>query len=113
MLQPSELLAVFGPVSAIWRWHCECICHRPMPGKDEPGKTEARYANHFEIAFSQFEFLLDFGQSYGEEQPIQPHTRVVTGPAYVAMLLGLLQKSVDNYQSEYGAIQAAKRIGDD
>ncbi len=81
-----------------------------MSDDDQDGNLVARYANQFQIGFSEFEFLLEFGQAYGDELEIHSHTRVVITPAYVMLLVELLRESVENYRNEYGAITPAKRI---
>ena len=64
----------------------------------------ARYANSFSVGHSNFEFILDFGQSQeGNREPLV-HTRIVTGPAYAKALSMLLIESLERYESEFGPI---------
>lgn len=65
----------------------------------------AAYANHFEVGFNAFEFLLDFGQDYGGA-PDSPErlARVVTAPAYAKVFSRLLARSVGDWEAAYGAL---------
>ena len=71
----------------------------------EPGSAvpEARYANYFEIGHNAFEFLLDFGQAYGEVSPML-HTRIISGPAYAKVLSGMLAESIGRFEQTFGPI---------
>jgi hypothetical protein len=70
---------------------------------DDVSPIEGRYANNFEIGHNAFEFVLDFSQFYGEKK-VEVHTRIITGPIYAKALLKTLEKSIDSYEQEYGAI---------
>jgi hypothetical protein len=63
-----------------------------------------QYANHFEVGHNAAEFVLDFGQLYGDAPAARVHTRIITSPTYAADLLTLLQKSLDEYCQAYGPI---------
>jgi len=67
-------------------------------------RPRARYANHFEIGHNAFEFLLDFGEGYAENNKARLHTRIVTAPTYANVLLELLRGSIDHYQRTFGRI---------
>ena len=62
-----------------------------------------RYANFLKVGYTEHEFLLDFGQSFGQEEP-QLHTRIVTTPAYAKALSRTLHESVEQYEARYGPI---------
>src|SRR5260370_39828764 len=64
----------------------------------------AAYANHFEIAYNQLEFLLDFAQVYQDSGPPKPFARIATSPTYVLALLHLLMESIQRYELSYGRI---------
>ena len=69
----------------------------------EGGKqAEARYANYFKVGYTAFEFILEFGQFYSGESEPDPHTRIVTSPAYASSLLILLQDSLTRYETTFG-----------
>ena len=55
---------------------------------------EGRSANHFEMAFTESEFLLDFGQSYGEEGSPLIHTRIIMSPRSAKALSLMLQDAL-------------------
>ncbi len=74
-------------------------------------KIEGRYANCFQIGQNEFEFLIDFGQSYNENGEENFHTRIVCNPFYANVLLELLQKSVRRYEGDYGAITEGMKEG--
>jgi hypothetical protein len=65
---------------------------------------EGWYANYFQIGHNAFEFLLDFGQSYLEAEPVWFHTRIVTSPTYAKTLLMTLRASIDRYEQSFGTI---------
>ncbi len=67
-------------------------------------KIEARYANCFQIGQNEYEFLIDFGQSYAECRQEYFHTRIICNPFYANVLLKLLQKSIKRYKENFGPI---------
>lgn len=67
----------------------------------------ATYANQFEVGYNAFEFLLDFSQDYADapgEAGAPAHTRIVTAPAYAKVFLDLLDRSIGDYEAQFGAI---------
>ena len=74
----------------------------PAPkGAPEP----AAYANHFEVGYNAFEFLLDFAQDYDSPDGLaMAHTRIVTAPAYAKVFKGLLDRSIGGYEATFGPI---------
>ena len=65
----------------------------------------AAYANHFEVGYNAFEFLLDFAQDYyGPEGMAVAHTRIVTAPAYAKVFRSLLDRSIVEYEAAFGPI---------
>jgi len=66
--------------------------------------VEGRSSNHFELAFTESEFLLDFGQSYDEKQESLIHTRVIVTPLAAKTLLAMLGELVDQYEQKVGPI---------
>ncbi|MCF6149436.1 MAG: DUF3467 domain-containing protein [Candidatus Kuenenia sp.] len=71
--------------------------------KNKP--SEGQYANCFQIGQNEFEFVLDFGQSYDENGKENYHTRIICNPYYVSILLKLLQSSVKKHEEMYGQIE--------
>lgn len=65
---------------------------------------EGRYANYFLVGYNAFEFVLDFGQHYAEDERVQLHTRIVTGPVYAKALLHFLQECLDKYELDFSVI---------
>jgi hypothetical protein len=57
---------------------------------------EGRASNHFEMAFTESEFLLDFGQAYGESGEPLIHTRIImtrrSARALSLMLIEILER---------------------
>jgi hypothetical protein len=79
------------------------------PLDDEPvvwqsSGLQGRYANCFRVGHNAFEFVIDFGQATTNHQLAEVHTRIILNPAYSRTLLGLLVRSVDQYEQEHGAI---------
>ena len=66
-----------------------------------PKAPVARYANHFAVSFSQWEFIIDFGQSYSEDGKTELLTRIITRPAYAKDLLEILRESLTRYATCY------------
>ncbi len=76
-------------------------------GENYPGgaaNLEGRYVNYFEIGHNAFEFLLDFGQCFGEDPEASLHTRIVTSPVYAKRLMGVLQQALCQYEASYGRL---------
>jgi len=69
------------------------------------GRIEGKYANYFEIGHNAFEFLLDFGQMYSDGVQQKIHTRIVTGPSYAKELLQVLERSIEQYEQQFGLIK--------
>ncbi|WP_140628250.1 DUF3467 domain-containing protein [Methylibium rhizosphaerae] len=70
----------------------------------------ASYANQFEVGFNAFEFLFDFAQDYADgNSGAATHTRIVTAPAYAKVFLDLLDRSIGNYEAQFGAITTPAR----
>lgn len=68
----------------------------------------AAYANHFEVGFNAFEFLLDFAQAYeSDEGLVVAHSRIVTAPAYAKVFRELLDRSIAEYEAAFGTIMPA------
>lgn len=79
----------------------------PRESTPDPGAPEGRYANFFKIGHTSCEFLLEFGQLFpeGSEPAPRLHARIVTGPPYAKALLRTLQRSVQQFEAEFGPIQ--------
>ena len=67
-------------------------------------KLEGKYANYFNVGHNAFEFVLDFGQFYPENEGAELYTRIITNPCYAKELLQTLQESIELYENLYGAI---------
>ena len=69
-------------------------------------QMEARCANHFEVVFTDSEFLLNFGQLFdGETEPLI-HTKVVVTPRSARTLGSMLESLIECYEAMFGAIEA-------
>jgi hypothetical protein len=71
------------------------------------GKTlpvEGHSSNHFELAFTNSEFLIDFGQAYGESSETLIHTRIIMAPQSAKILSNMLQNLVEQYEKTIGPI---------
>jgi hypothetical protein len=73
-------------------------------------KLQGKYANYFEVGHNAFEFLLDFGQIYPEEdsEHMKFHTRIIINPTYAKDLLEILRKSIKEYESNLEYIHGIK-----
>ena len=65
---------------------------------------KGKYANYFEVGHNAFEFLLDFGQFYAEEDEAELHTRIVTSPVYAKALAEVLNDAIRQYEASHGQI---------
>jgi hypothetical protein len=75
------------------------------------GRLEGRYANYFKVGHNAFEFVLDLGQYYPENETEYFHTRIITGPIYAKSLLNILRESILEYERTYGSIPQADEGG--
>jgi hypothetical protein len=65
---------------------------------------EGRSANHFELAFTKYEFLLDFGQAYNTSEGTVLHTRIIMVPSSAKALLRMLEQLIARYELEINVI---------
>ena len=76
-----------------------------MPRREKAAPEPAAYANHFEVGFNAFEFLLDFAQDYDSDDSMTlVHTRIVTAPAYAKVFRELLDRTIVEYEAAFGPI---------
>jgi hypothetical protein len=68
---------------------------------------EAKYANYFQIGQNAVEFVLEFGQLYGDETAPLLHTRIITSPSYAKNLLTLLQHALAEHEGQFGPVRDA------
>ena len=68
-------------------------------------KIEGKYANYFMVGHNAFEFVIDFGQYYSENEEAEPCTRIVTSPCYAKELLETLRESIERYEKVFGDIK--------
>jgi len=73
-------------------------------GEEEKLAVEGRSSNHFELAYTEYEFLIDFGQAYGESGEALVHTRIIMTPRSAKTLLQMLQEMVAKYESTIGPV---------
>lgn len=69
---------------------------------------EGRSSNHFELAFTESEFLLDFGQSYDDQQEALIHTRIILTPLSAKTLFAMLRDLLQQYENKIGSIRERK-----
>ena len=72
------------------------------------GSLEGRAANHFEVAFTQFDFLIDFGQEYENSGPPILHTRIILTPHAAETLTSMLTELIAEYHRTIGTIAERK-----
>ena len=70
----------------------------------ENNKLEGQYANYFKVGHNAFEFVIDFGQYYPENDQAELYTRIITSPAYAKYLLETLQESIERYEKSFKAV---------
>jgi hypothetical protein len=67
-------------------------------------QVEGRSSNHFELAFTESEFLIDFGQAYGESGEALAHTRIIMTPRSAKTLLRMLNELMHTYETTIGPV---------
>ena len=70
---------------------------------------EGRYANYFELGFTAFEFLFDFGQFDQDTESAIRHTRIIANPTSARVFLKMLADVVAEYEAKVGPIGEAQR----
>ena len=68
-------------------------------------ELEGRYADRFHIGFRSSVFVMDFEQSFMNDEKEYIHTRIITSPEDAKVFMELLQKSIFQYEKEYGLIR--------
>jgi len=68
------------------------------------GEPEGQYADRFKIGYRSCVFILDFDQSFYEDDKEHFHTRIITSPEDLKSFLELLQKTIEDYEKTYGPI---------
>jgi len=66
---------------------------------------EGRYANYLSVGHNAFEFVLDFGQYYSETEEAELYIRVVTAPVYAKAFFKILERSIRQFEENFGVIQ--------
>ena len=66
---------------------------------------EGKYANYFKVGYNAFEFVIDFGQNYSENDQAELNTRVILTPAFVRLLNEYLGDCIQKYEKKFGRIQ--------
>ena len=69
---------------------------------------EGRYADRFKIGYRACVFVLDFDQSFYEDEREHVHTRIITSPEDLKSFLELLQKTIEQYEKIYGPISVGE-----
>jgi hypothetical protein len=80
------------------------------PNNDSSRKLKqiaGAYANDFKVGHNAYEFILDFGQCYSDNEEAEPCARIVTSPYYAKMFLATLIESIEQYEKKFGRIQSA------
>jgi len=70
----------------------------------ENNKLEGQYANYFKVGHNAYEFIIDFGQYYPENDKAELYTRIITSPAYAKSLIETLQVSIERYKKSFEAV---------
>ncbi len=65
---------------------------------------EAKASNHFTLAFTECEFLVDFGQAYQPEDTPIVHSRITMTPHSAVTLSGMLGELIRQYETAIGPI---------
>lgn len=71
-------------------------------------KLERRYTNYFKVGYNAFEFVLDFGQFFPDEEDTAFHTRLIANPTVAAAFYKLLGESIKQYEQAYERVETRK-----
>lgn len=63
--------------------------------------AQRRYANWLDVSFSAEEFVLDFGQRFGDAESVM-HSGIVATPGAVDAFVDVLARSLAEYRRRYG-----------
>jgi Protein of unknown function (DUF3467) len=67
-------------------------------------ELKGKYTNYFKVGYNAFEFVLDFGQYYPENEESALHTRIITNPTYANAFLKVLRESLEQYERDYNIV---------
>lgn len=73
---------------------------QPQPALE----LEGRYADSFRVGYRSSVFVIDFEQSFYNDEREYVHTRIITSPEDAKAFLELLQKTIGQYEKEHGII---------
>jgi len=76
---------------------------REVPGVSLSG-TEGHYSNYLEIGQNAFEFVLLFGQRYGDQEQPVIHCKIIANPFYAKRFAEMLQESIRRHETALGPI---------
>jgi hypothetical protein len=62
---------------------------------------QGRYANYCQIGQNGMEFVIDFGERYGEQAAPLFHTRIVTTPVSMKAMVAALVEAVEIYERRF------------
>ena len=81
-----------------------------MPDDQQRKNTfvEGRSANHFELAFTESEFLVDFGQAYDNSGEGLMHTRINLTPRSAKTLARMMQEIVQQIEKTVAPIEDSR-----
>jgi len=92
------------------RWKCLhgrdliIVAEQDSEHEADTKELEGKYANHYRVGQNAFEFVIDFGQFYEENEQARFHTRIITSPAYAKELLVTLREAIETYEQNFGII---------
>lgn len=91
----------------VWRFPCQASARGDQLPENEEGRkgqpVEGRCANHFDLAFTESEFLLDFGQAYDRTEP-WIHTRIIMTPRSAKIFARMMQEMVQKFEQSTATI---------
>ncbi|MBN1181691.1 MAG: DUF3467 domain-containing protein, partial [Bacteroidales bacterium] len=72
--------------------------------KAQPVELEGHYTDRFHVGYNSSVFVLDFEQSFCNDEKEYIHTRIITSPEDAKAFLELLQKTIEQYEKNHGLI---------
>jgi len=72
--------------------------------------SQRRYANWLDVSFSAEEFVLDFGQRFGEGDT-SVHSGIVATPGAVDAFVDVLARALAEYRRRYGSAAPGEHGG--
>lgn len=73
-----------------------------------PQELSAVYSNLAILSNTRHEFIVDFAQVFPQDTQAKVQSRVILSPQHAMLLRNLLQRQIERYEAQHGAISEVK-----